>query len=194
MAPGEAAYLTDDDTDPSRALIRQVLDAVSEYERGDHTTHEVWPKVTSARGGYAGYGSPAYGQRAAGSEVVPDDNEQAAIARMRELRGQGRSWRPIAGQLNADGVPASGPADGTPRWPAACCRAATPASAKPANPWQPLRPPQHPQPRGPPSALPSRNANTSDTGRAWHSSQMSALGRADCLLKATPRCLDGTSP
>lgn len=99
----EQQYLADDPNDPSRTLIRQVLGAVSQYERsmirlrlaaGRRRKHE--------RGGFA-YGSPAYGTRAANGELVRDDQENAAIACIRRLHRQGKSLREIAEVLTAEG-------------------------------------------------------------------------------------------
>ncbi len=100
---GEQEVIEDDPEDPSRRLIRQVLGAVSEYERslirlrlrnGRRRKHE--------RGGFA-YGSPPYGWRAEGRELVPEPAEQAALALIRELRAAGQSVRSIAAALAAEG-------------------------------------------------------------------------------------------
>jgi DNA invertase Pin-like site-specific DNA recombinase len=99
----EASYLTDDPDDPSRKLIRQVLGAVNEYERA-----MIALRLRSGRrkkhdnGGYA-YGSPPYGWRAVGRELVEDPEEQVALARMRELRAAGASYRDIAVALTSEG-------------------------------------------------------------------------------------------
>jgi DNA invertase Pin-like site-specific DNA recombinase len=101
--PGEQDVIEDDPEDPSRRLIRQVLGAVSEYERslirlrlrnGRRRKHE--------RGGYA-YGSPSYGWRTEGRELVPEPSEQVALARMRQLRAAGQSVRAIAAVLTNEG-------------------------------------------------------------------------------------------
>ena len=99
----EASYLGDDPDDPSRKLIRQVLGAVNEYERA-----MIALRLRSGRrrkaenGGYA-YGSPPYGWRAVGRELVEDDDEQRALRRMRELRVGGCSYREIGAVLQAEG-------------------------------------------------------------------------------------------
>jgi DNA invertase Pin-like site-specific DNA recombinase len=77
---GGEANLHDDPEDPSRRLIRQVLGAVSEYERAMIALRLRRGRAAKgARGGFA-YGSPAFGHRAAGRALVPDEREQAAIA------------------------------------------------------------------------------------------------------------------
>jgi DNA invertase Pin-like site-specific DNA recombinase len=61
-------------------------------------------KAKAEAGGYAGYGSPAFGQRSDGGELVTDEREAAVTTRMRELRGQGLSFQQVADQLNAEGL------------------------------------------------------------------------------------------
>jgi len=103
-AAGEAAYLGDDPDDPSRKLIRQVLGAVNEYERAMIVLRmKSGRRIKAAKGGYAGYGSPAFGQRSIDRELVTDDREATVIAEMRELREAGKSLRQIADHLNAAG-------------------------------------------------------------------------------------------
>ena len=100
---GGEANLHDDPEDPSRRLIRQVLGAVSEYERSMIALRLRRGRAAkAARGGFA-YGSPAFGHRAAGRALVPDEREQAAIARARELQAAGASLRQIGAILEAEG-------------------------------------------------------------------------------------------
>lgn len=99
----EAGYLDDDPDDPSRKLIRQILGAVADYERGMIALRlRSGRRAKAARGGFA-YGSPAFGLRAEGGELVPVPEEQATVARARELHGQGASLRDIAQTLDAEG-------------------------------------------------------------------------------------------
>jgi len=57
-----------------------------------------------ARGRFLGGTRPPFGFRAGnGGELVPDETEQAAIARARRLRGRGKSLRYIAAKLASDG-------------------------------------------------------------------------------------------
>jgi DNA invertase Pin-like site-specific DNA recombinase len=104
-AAGEADFLADDPNDPSRKLIRQVLGAVNEYERSMIVLRmKSGRKVKAAKGGYAGYGSPRFGQRSVDKELVADEREQAVKARLRDLRDAGMSYRDIAAQANAEGL------------------------------------------------------------------------------------------
>ncbi len=99
----EQHYLVDDPDDPSRRLIRQVLGAVSEYER-----EMISLRLRSGRrrkaelGGYA-YGSPRFGCAAVGRELVPDEEERETLRRMQQLRAEGASLRAIAATLDGEG-------------------------------------------------------------------------------------------
>ena len=102
---GEDDYLRDDPSDPSRRLIRQVLGAVAEYERG-----MIRLRMTAgierkrAEGGYYG-GRPPYGWRARSGELVPDPAEQSQIQLMLAARSQGASFAEVALMLNRLEVP-----------------------------------------------------------------------------------------
>lgn len=102
-SPAEGSYLSDDPDDPSRALIRQVLGAVSQYERS-----MIAMRLRSGRkrkrdgGGFAG-GQVPFGKRNVDGVLVDDPREQAVIQRMRELQSEGRSLSAIAKALNEEG-------------------------------------------------------------------------------------------
>jgi DNA invertase Pin-like site-specific DNA recombinase len=99
----EADYLTDDPNDPTRKLIRQVLGAVSEFERALIRLRLSRGRAAkAAQGGFA-YGSPPFGYRAVSGELVKDRKEQVAIVLARRLRKRGLSLRQIAKELNAKG-------------------------------------------------------------------------------------------
>jgi DNA invertase Pin-like site-specific DNA recombinase len=99
----ETGYLSDDPDDPSRKLIRQVLGAVAEYERGMISLRlRSGPARKAEKGGFA-YGAPGFGYRAEAKELVGDDKEQAALARISELHAAGASLRENAATLQAEG-------------------------------------------------------------------------------------------
>jgi len=101
----EAGYLADDPDDPSRKLIRQILGAVNEYEKSMIVLRMKSGRAMKAsRGGYA-FGSPAFGTRAEGRQLVTDEREAAVTERIRALRGAGKSLREIAADLNSAGLP-----------------------------------------------------------------------------------------
>ncbi len=90
--------------DPTRVLIRQVLGAISQYERALIVARMNAGRVAkAARGGYA-YGSPPLGWRTVDRELVVDVDEQAVIRRIGELRGRGMSLRAMATVLEREGL------------------------------------------------------------------------------------------
>jgi DNA invertase Pin-like site-specific DNA recombinase len=100
----EADYLENDPSDPSRALIRQVLGAVGQYERAMIRLRlEAGRKRKGAKGGYA-YGGPPFGFMAANGELVPEPSEQATLARIGELRSQGLTLREVGARLDTEGL------------------------------------------------------------------------------------------
>jgi DNA invertase Pin-like site-specific DNA recombinase len=102
--PGEAGYLSDDPDDPSRRFIRQVLGAVAEYERATIVLRlRSGRRRKAEKGGYA-YGAPSFGLMAHNGALEPVEAEQAALARIRELRASGASLRTISARLEAEGL------------------------------------------------------------------------------------------
>jgi DNA invertase Pin-like site-specific DNA recombinase len=102
----ENEYLNDDD-EPTRRLIRQVLGAVAEWERGMIAARMKAGRHHRAREGMYAFGSPPFGWRSQrterGARLVPVDTEQATLARMRELRAQGLNLTDIADTLSREG-------------------------------------------------------------------------------------------
>lgn len=60
-------------------------------------------KLKAARGGYAGYGSPPFGQTSINGELVDDEQEQAVIDLIRRHHKSGKSLQLIANWLNEHG-------------------------------------------------------------------------------------------
>ncbi|MEZ6009754.1 MAG: recombinase family protein [Planctomycetota bacterium] len=93
---------------PEAALMRTLIDAFAQYERaviGARTRAAL--AVKKARGERVG-GIP-YGYRDEGGVLAEEHEEQAVIARARELRAEGLSLRAIGRQLHAEGrLPRSG--------------------------------------------------------------------------------------
>jgi DNA invertase Pin-like site-specific DNA recombinase len=101
----EDSYLTDDPDDPSRKMIRQVLGAVSEYERSMISLRlRSGRRRKAEQGGYA-YGRPPVGFVAIKGELVPDPGEQAALERIKALSADGASTRTICAALNSENIP-----------------------------------------------------------------------------------------
>jgi DNA invertase Pin-like site-specific DNA recombinase len=102
-SPAEASYLTDDPDDPSRKLIRQVLGAVSEYERSMVTLRLRNGRRRKAQlGGYAS-GAPAFGLEARDGDLIESEDEQLTIKRIAQLRASGASLRDICSTLESEG-------------------------------------------------------------------------------------------
>ncbi len=97
--------LRDDPDDPMRTAMRQMVGVFAQLERATITARlRAGRKAKVTRGGYA-YGAPRLGMRAEDRALVADPGEQATIARMVELRGQGLSLRQICNALEAEGRP-----------------------------------------------------------------------------------------
>jgi DNA invertase Pin-like site-specific DNA recombinase len=102
----ESHYLDDDANDPSRQLIRQVLGAVSGYERSMIALRMSRGRARKAhQGGYA-YGAPPFGMQATDRELVEHPVERETTARIVELRAGGASLRAIVDTLASEGRPA----------------------------------------------------------------------------------------
>lgn len=78
-------------------------------ENLDH--YEIWSRLDrgrqqkAANGGYAGYGSPAFGQRSVDGELIDDPQEQQIIELIRRHHKSGKSLQQIADWLNQNGYP-----------------------------------------------------------------------------------------
>lgn len=95
--------LADDPDDPMRTAMRQMAGVFAQLERGMAVKRlRDGRRRKAEKGGFA-YGSPAFGQRAEGRELVDDEREAAALARIRELHADGVSLRGIAATLTEEG-------------------------------------------------------------------------------------------
>jgi DNA invertase Pin-like site-specific DNA recombinase len=71
--------------------------------------HEVWQRLEqgrrakAAQGGYAGYGSPAFGQQSVAGELIEDPIEQQIIELIRRHHKSGKSLQEIANWLDQKG-------------------------------------------------------------------------------------------
>lgn len=75
--------------------------------KGDRLqNHDIWErldqgrKAKAAKGGYAGYGSPAFGQQSKEGELVANPEEQQVIELIRRHHKSGKSLQQIADWLN----------------------------------------------------------------------------------------------
>ncbi|MDJ0702365.1 MAG: recombinase family protein [Leptolyngbyaceae cyanobacterium MO_188.B28] len=73
------------------------------------SAHSTWERLDrgrrakAAQGGYAGYGSPAFGQKAIDGELVENPKEQQVIELIRRHHKSGKSLQQIANWLNDNG-------------------------------------------------------------------------------------------
>ena len=73
------------------------------------THNQIWQRLEQGRqskaadGGYAGYGSPAFGQKAIDGELVANPQEQEIIELIRRHHKSGKSLQQIANWLNDNG-------------------------------------------------------------------------------------------
>ncbi|ELS02899.1 Recombinase [Xenococcus sp. PCC 7305] len=76
---------------------------------GNPEIDPVWERLErgrqakAAQGGYAGYGSPAFGQKAVKGKLVDDPTEQEIIELIRRHHKSGKSLQKIANWLNEHG-------------------------------------------------------------------------------------------
>ena len=101
--------LDTDTEDPTKVLIRQIIGAVSQYERTVIRGRMMAGKAAKkAAGGYVG-GTVPYGFRLKDGHVFPDDEEQIVVAHVGRRAMAGVSLRQIAEELDRTGFrPRSG--------------------------------------------------------------------------------------
>jgi DNA invertase Pin-like site-specific DNA recombinase len=93
-----------DSDDATRVLVRQVLGAISQYERAVIKGRMMAGKAAKvATGGYGG-GRPAFGKVAKDKSLVDDVDERQTIELIRRLRDKGLSLRQIAEHLEQAGL------------------------------------------------------------------------------------------
>ena len=92
--------------DKLKSKVIKLLKAMSaEHFRN----REIWERLEQGRqakassGGYAGYGSPAFGQRAVNGELTDDPTECEVIELIRRHHKSGKSLQKIADWLNQQG-------------------------------------------------------------------------------------------
>jgi DNA invertase Pin-like site-specific DNA recombinase len=100
----QGEILQDDPDDPMRTAFRQIVGVFSQLERSMIAARlRAGKKLKAEGGGYVG-GMVAYGYRAENGELVEYPKEQAALARIWQLRLSGLSLSGIATELEAEGI------------------------------------------------------------------------------------------
>ncbi|MEU6244823.1 recombinase family protein [Streptomyces sp. NPDC047024] len=98
-------HLPDDEDDPMRTFVRQVMGAAAQLERGLIAKRlRNGRKTKAAKGEYA-YGAPAYGQRSEDKALTVDADEAAVLDQMRTWQAEGISIRGICDRLNERNIP-----------------------------------------------------------------------------------------
>ncbi|ESA34917.1 recombinase [Leptolyngbya sp. Heron Island J] len=64
---------------------------------------ELGRRSKAAQGGYAGYGSPAFGEKSVNGNLVADEKEQRVIELIRRHHKSGKSLQQIANWMNTQG-------------------------------------------------------------------------------------------
>ncbi len=95
--------LADSPDDPMRTALRQMMGVFSQLERSMLSARmRAGRRMKAEQGGYA-FGSPPLGYRAHDGSLVADDQEQATLERIRQLRAEGNSLRQICAALENEG-------------------------------------------------------------------------------------------
>jgi DNA invertase Pin-like site-specific DNA recombinase len=98
---GEVAQ--DDADDPMRTAMRMMVGVFAELERLMIAKRMRGGRRMKAEKGLYAQGAPRYGFRAENRSLVPENDEQQTLERIRELHEQGRSLRAIASTLTEEG-------------------------------------------------------------------------------------------
>jgi site-specific DNA recombinase len=95
-----------DTSNPVGTAVITILAAIFEWEREMNREQlKRGRKAKAEAGGYA-YGSPKFGTKTVGGELVVDEREAEALDLIRRHRKSGKSYQAIANYLNAKGIPA----------------------------------------------------------------------------------------
>lgn len=99
-------HLADDDDDPMRTFVRQVMGAAAQLERGIIVKRlRNGRKAKAERGGYA-TGAPRYGKKVVDKELTDDETEEERVQMMEQWRDEEQlSIRAITERLNQQGIP-----------------------------------------------------------------------------------------
>lgn len=108
FAADQGEILQDDPDDPMRTALRQVQGVFAELDRKMVVKRLRDGRKAKKAAGRHAVGPYAFGYEGSGKgrtrDAAPRDDEQAAVSRILELRGQGESYRSIAAALDAEGL------------------------------------------------------------------------------------------
>jgi DNA invertase Pin-like site-specific DNA recombinase len=105
-ASGEV--MADDPDDPMRTAMRQMVGVFAQLDKNMVVKRLRDGRKAKSAEGRKAVGQYAYGYQGAGTgrerDAAPDDAEQAAVARIVDLRAAGESYRSIAATLDSEGL------------------------------------------------------------------------------------------
>lgn len=100
--------LADDPDDPMRTAMRQVVGVFAELDRRMVVKRLRDGRAAKATAGRKAVGAYAYGTHGQGEgrdrDAAPNPQEAATVARILELRKEGKSYRAIGEQLDTEGL------------------------------------------------------------------------------------------
>lgn len=122
-------------TTPTRVLVCQVLDAISQYERAVIRGRMMAGRAAKrASGGHSG-GQPRYGTKAEGRQVAPNDVERRVVELITRARAAGKSYREICSARNRRAIDLAGRRRGSrPSSGASLCEGRSSRAFSPALP------------------------------------------------------------
>jgi DNA invertase Pin-like site-specific DNA recombinase len=116
FAADQGGILQGEPDDPMRTAMRQVQGVFAELDRSMIVKRLRDGRRAKARAGQHAVGQYRYGYEGGGKgrvrDAVPRADEQAAVARIVELRRGGLSYRAIAATLDVEGIGRAGPSPG----------------------------------------------------------------------------------
>ena len=96
--------------DHTRKLVRTIIGAIGEWEKVKITQQMAYGRKLAAAQGKFAYGAPAFGHAVAphpsgkGAQLVDVEEQLRTLARLRELRGSGLTYRQVADAANSEGL------------------------------------------------------------------------------------------
>lgn len=108
FAADQGEVLADDPDDPMRTAMRKIMGVFDELDKAVNVQRMRKGRQAKAAAGKHAVGVYPFGTRAGGEgrerDAIPDEAEQRAAARIRELRAEGRSYRTIIATIEAEGI------------------------------------------------------------------------------------------
>lgn len=108
FAADAGEVLADDQDDPMRTALRQIVGVIAQLDRAMVTKRLRDGRKAKAATGKHAVGDYRYGTQGAGKgrdrDSAPNEDERRAVARIVDLRRAGQSYRQIVAVLDAEGI------------------------------------------------------------------------------------------